>query len=136
MNNTPIDVDMSGKVVLITGATDGIGKATARALAKLGAAVVLAGRNRAKGEQVLAELRQQTGNERLDLLTADLSVQADVRALAQQFKERYDRLDVLVNNAGAVYTTYQRTADALLAQKIITKAPEGAWTSEITDAVK
>ena len=104
---------MSGKVVLVTGATDGIGKATACALAAMGATVVLAGRNRAKGEQVRAELQKQTGNKRLDLLIADLSVQAEVRALAQQYKERYHRLDVLVNNAGAVYTSYQRTVDGI-----------------------
>lgn len=102
---------MRDKVVLVTGATSGIGLETARALARQGATVVIVGRSREKGERVLAELRQSTGNAKIDLLLADLSSMAAVRNLAADFLAKYDRLDVLVNNAGAIYTDRQTTVD-------------------------
>lgn len=102
---------MQGKTVLITGATDGIGKETARALAKQGATVVIVGRNREKSARVLAELKQTTGNPNIELLLADLSSMKEVRALADAFKAKHDRLDVLVNNAGAIYDSRQVTVD-------------------------
>lgn len=102
---------MQGKTVLITGATDGIGKETARALAKMGAKVTIVGRNREKSERVLAELKQSTGNPNIELLLADLSSMQAVRDLAEAFKTKHDRLDVLVNNAGAIYDSREVTVD-------------------------
>lgn len=102
---------MHGKTILITGATDGIGKETARALAKQGATVVIVGRSREKGERVLAELKQTTGNANIELLLADLSSMNEVRALAEAFKAKHNRLDVLVNNAGAIYDKREVTVD-------------------------
>lgn len=104
-------MSMQGKTVLITGATDGIGKETARALAGQGATVVIVGRSPEKGARVLAELKQSTGNPNIELLLADLSSMKEVRALATAFKAKHDRLDVLVNNAGAIYTERQVTVD-------------------------
>lgn len=104
---------MKGKVCLITGGTNGIGLETARALAKMGAKIVIVGRNPVKTAEVAAELKQSTGSEHIDFLLADLSLMAQVRKLADEFKARYDRLDVLVNNAGAVYTSRQLTAEGL-----------------------
>ena len=103
--------DLSGKVILITGATDGIGRVTAEALAKKGARVVLVGRNPEKTRSVVSEIKNNTHNEQVDYMLADLSNQAEVRALAQAFKDRYDRLDVLINNAGALFMSRQTSAD-------------------------
>ena len=104
---------MEGKVVLITGGTSGIGKAAATALAAMGAEVVVSGRNRERGEAALAEIRRSSGNEKVSLMTADLAVQAEVRGLAEGFKERHDRLDVLVNNAGLIRSERTRTPDGI-----------------------
>jgi NAD(P)-dependent dehydrogenase (short-subunit alcohol dehydrogenase family) len=103
---------MGGKVALVTGGTSGIGKATAMALAAMGADVVVVGRDRERGERAAAEIRAQTGGK-VDLALADLSSQAEVRALAEEFKRRYDGLDVLVNNAGLVQSTRTETVDGL-----------------------
>lgn len=103
---------MGGKVALVTGGTSGIGKATAMALAAMGADVVVAGRDRERGERAAAEIRAQTG-ARVDLALADLASQAGVRELAEGFKGRYDRLDVLVNNAGLVQSTRTESPDGL-----------------------
>ncbi len=102
---------MNGKVVMVTGATDGIGKATARALAAMGATVVIVGRNPAKTTATMDELRGATGNNNIDCLLADFASLAQVRQLADAFKQQYDRLDVLVNNAGAVFAQRGETED-------------------------
>jgi NAD(P)-dependent dehydrogenase (short-subunit alcohol dehydrogenase family) len=89
-----------GKTVLVTGATDGLGKVVATMLAKDGAAVLLHGRDRAKGESVLAEIKAAAGNPNLEFYLADLASLAEVRALGGAVKAKHPRLDVLVNNAG------------------------------------
>ena len=94
---------LKNKVILITGATDGIGKAAATEFAQRGAAVTLVGRNQAKTERVVAELKKKTGNTQLDHLLCDLTRMADVKRMAESFKSRHDRLDILVNNAGATF---------------------------------
>ena len=101
---------MNDKVVLITGATNGIGKAAALALAKQGATVVIVGRSAAKTEETAAEIRQQSGVT-VDSFLADLSSMAEVRRLAGEFQQRYSRLDVLVNNAGAFYAKREVSVD-------------------------
>jgi NAD(P)-dependent dehydrogenase (short-subunit alcohol dehydrogenase family) len=97
-----MNTNLSGKVCMVTGGTDGIGKATALGLAKLGATVVIVGRNARKAGQVVEEIRSATRNPHIEALIADFSSLAQVRALAENFKARHDRLDVLVNNAGLV----------------------------------
>ncbi|HVY47572.1 MAG TPA: SDR family oxidoreductase [Minicystis sp.] len=99
------------KVILITGATDGIGKAAARALAKTGATLVLVGRDAKKTDAVIAELQRETEGARIEPLIGDLSRLADVRALAAAFKARHRRLDVLVANAGGAFTKKTMTPD-------------------------
>ena len=103
----------SQRTVLITGANAGIGRATALELARQGHTVVMACRSPARGEKAQAEIREKSGNSQVDLLLADLASQADVRRLADSFKARYDRLDVLVNNAGLFLTTKQITEDGI-----------------------
>jgi retinol dehydrogenase-12 len=104
---------MEGKVVLITGATSGIGKAAATALAAMGAEVVVTGRDRGRGEAALAEIRRASDSEKVSLMLADLAVQAEVRKLADSFRERHDRLDVLVNNAGLIQSRHKKTPDGI-----------------------
>ena len=113
MSNTVPGLPMTGKVCLVTGANSGIGKPTAMALAEMGATVVLVCRNRDTGEEALREIHQRTGNRSSELLIADLSSQAAIRSLAAQFKEKHDRLDVLVNNAGVVMRKRVLTADGI-----------------------
>jgi NAD(P)-dependent dehydrogenase (short-subunit alcohol dehydrogenase family) len=105
--------DLAGKVFLVTGATDGIGKAAAMDFARRGAAMTIVGRSKEKTEQVLAELRTASGNENLDLLLCELSRPADVRRAAAEFEARHDRLDVLVNNAGATFRSPVMGPDGL-----------------------
>ena len=102
---------MGGTTVLITGGTSGIGKATAVAMAAMGANVVVVGRNQERGGAAVEEIKAQSHNESVELMLADLSVQAEVRRLAEEFLERYDRLDVLVNNAGLVQSKRTETPD-------------------------
>ena len=102
---------MIGKICLVTGATDGVGKVTARAMARAGATVIGVGRNPEKVKAVLAEIGDTPGS--VEFMTADLSSQAQVRSLADAFKRKYDRLHVLVNNAGALFTSYRETVDGI-----------------------
>lgn len=88
------------KIILITGATDGLGRRVAQDLAATGATLLLHGRDQGKGEGVLAEIRKATGNERLHYSNADLSSLAQVRQLAETLCAGQARLDVLINNAG------------------------------------
>lgn len=95
--------DLKDKTILVTGATDGIGKAAATELARRGAVLTLIGRDKKKTERVVAELSAATGNANLDYLLCDLSRMAEVKRLAETFLARHDWLDVLVNNAGATF---------------------------------
>lgn len=103
---------MGGKVVLVTGGTSGIGKAAATALAAMGAEVVVTGRNPERGERAAEEIRRDSGGK-VDLALADLSSQREVRWLAGEFRRRYDRLDVLINNAGLVQSGRTETVDGI-----------------------
>ena len=104
---------MTGRTCLITGASSGIGRATARALARLGANLVLVCRDRGRGEDTVAELRDQPGSQAVNLMLADLSSQASVRALAREFLGSAQPLHVLVNNAGVVNLKRTLTADGI-----------------------
>ncbi|MCY1044631.1 SDR family oxidoreductase [Corallococcus sp. bb12-1] len=102
---------LDGKVCLITGATGGIGQETAKALARLGATVVLSGRDEARTAATVAAVREAAPQARVESLLADLSSLASVRALAQAFRERHPRLDILVNNAGLIIDRREVTVD-------------------------
>ena len=104
---------MAGKVVLITGGTGGIGKATAIGLAAQGARVAITGRDRERAEAAAAEIRDATGNPLVDAFAADLSSQAEVRRVAAHVLDAYPRLDVLINNVGGFWATRHVTADGL-----------------------
>lgn len=92
--------DLSDRVVLVTGATDGLGRALAGELAGAGATVAVHGRDADRLETTLAEIRERTGSDRLHGYLADLAELAQVRRLAEEVRAGEDRLHVLVNNAG------------------------------------
>ncbi|MFO0891882.1 MAG: SDR family oxidoreductase [Isosphaeraceae bacterium] len=104
---------VDSKVMMVTGATSGIGEAAAESLARLGASVVLVGRDRERTKSVADRIRQDTGNRSVGYLTADLSSQRSVRELARGFASRYPRLDVLINNAGGIFMRRRLSEDGI-----------------------
>ncbi len=104
---------MQGKVVMVTGATDGIGRSTAEALAARGARVLAVGRNRIKGDRCVADIRENTGHDDIGFFRADLSRQQEVRQLARTICTQQDRLDVLINNAGGLFAIRRTSADGI-----------------------
>jgi retinol dehydrogenase 14 len=104
---------MRGKTCIVTGANSGIGKETALGLARMGASVVLVCRNAEKGRAALADIQRESGSSKLDLLIADISSQASVRALAAQILEKYPRVDVLINNAGTAISKRALSVDGI-----------------------
>ena len=104
---------MQDKICLITGANAGIGQQTALELAQMGATVVIVARDPQRGEAARAAIAATTGNPRVELLQADFASPPSIHAMATSFAARYDRLDVLVNNAGVYLTGREKTADGL-----------------------
>jgi NAD(P)-dependent dehydrogenase (short-subunit alcohol dehydrogenase family) len=111
MNTSP-DRSMSGRTVLITGGTGGIGRATALGLAAMGAHVAITGRDPERTAQTRREL-EGVGHGETDIFVADLSSQAEVRRLAAEVQQRLPRLDVLINNVGGYWNTRHVTVDGL-----------------------
>ena len=103
--------DQTGRVAVVTGANSGIGFETARALAVKGATVVLACRNLAKGQEALEKITTAHSVARVDLMVLDLSDLQSIREFAHVFKEKYDRLDLLINNAGVMVPPYSKTRE-------------------------
>ncbi|HEX2696177.1 MAG TPA: SDR family NAD(P)-dependent oxidoreductase [Anaerolineales bacterium] len=99
------------KIILITGATAGMGKATALELLRTDSKVVIGARNAAHGEAARAELRAATGREDVDMVTGDFASLASVRKMAESFRNKYSHLDVLINNAGIYRNKRELSAD-------------------------
>jgi NAD(P)-dependent dehydrogenase (short-subunit alcohol dehydrogenase family) len=93
---------MHGKIVLITGATSGLGKIAAKELAKKGARVIIHGRNKDKAESVKNNLIKACHHDKVDTVIADFSSLHQVRQMAEEIIQKYDRIDVLINNAGGI----------------------------------
>lgn len=104
---------MENKIVMVTGATAGIGQVTALELARMGAQVVVVSRSEPRCQATVDQIRRETGNDRVSYLVADLSSQAQVRSLAQAFHQQFERLDVLVNNAGAFIMRRKLSPDGI-----------------------
>ncbi len=104
---------MKDKIALVTGATGGIGKATALALAKTGMTVVMVARDSQRGEAARQAIIQQSGNPNSHLLLADLSRYASIQQATDQFKAQFSRLDILINNAGVYKSTRVLTSEGL-----------------------
>lgn len=104
---------MDGKTCIVTGATSGIGMATARELARRGARVAIVCRSEEKGRETIAAIRRETGNEALDLFVADLSSQAEIRRVAAEILDRCPEIHVLVNNAAVINLRRETTVDGI-----------------------
>jgi NAD(P)-dependent dehydrogenase (short-subunit alcohol dehydrogenase family) len=103
--------DLAGKTAIVTGATGGIGKETARVLAGKGANVILAVRNVEKGEQVADEFRRAPSKGKISVLALELGSLASIKAFAEKVMAAERRLDILVNNAGVMFPPYEKTED-------------------------
>ena len=103
--------ELQGKICLVTGSNSGIGKETAIDLAKMGATVVMVVRSKERGEKSQKEIVKQSGNSSVDLMICDLSSMESIRQFSEEFKKKYKRLDVLVNNAGAVFSRREVTPE-------------------------
>ncbi|MFX1595582.1 MAG: SDR family NAD(P)-dependent oxidoreductase, partial [Promethearchaeota archaeon] len=104
---------MKEKVCIVTGANSGIGKATALGLAKLGATIVMVCRNKERGEVAKTEILNKSENSLVDLFIADLSSQKSIQQFALEFKKKYNKLHVLINNAGINPTKRRLTPEGI-----------------------
>jgi len=128
---------MQGQNVVITGGTDGIGKAAATRLAKLGARLLLIGRNPDKGEAAVAEIKRISDNDAVTYTQADLSVLKNVRRIAEPIRETFDRLDVLVHCAGNIFPRQRTlTEDGLELSFAIQYMARFVLTHELLDLLR
>ena len=104
---------MLGKTCIVTGATSGIGLVTARALAEQGATLIIVGRDPDRTQATVTRLQQETGNREVTALVADLSSQEQIAHLTSEFQHRFSRLNVLVNNAGGIFSERQLSVDGI-----------------------
>lgn len=104
---------MQDKIIVITGANSGIGKATAQQLAKEGAHIVLVCRSQERGEAAMQEIEKATGNKKIDLMLCDVASQESIKAFGAAFRQNYDRIDVLINNAGGIFGKKQLSPEGL-----------------------
>jgi len=128
--------DMTGKICIVTGSNSGIGKTTALALAEMGATVVMIVRNPEKGEIARQDIIEHSGNELVDILVADLSSMEEVRRVAEEFKNKYSKLDVLVNNAGGLLNKQHITVDGNELTFAINHLTPFLLTHELLDPLK
>lgn len=128
--------DLTGKIALVTGANSGIGFATAQGLAQRGATVVMLCRNRDKGEAARQAIAQATGSQTVHLILADLGVQTQVRRAADEFKARFSRLDILINNAAIIPAQRELTSDGLETQFAVNHLSYVLLTHLLLDVLK
>ncbi len=106
-------ISLKEKTVLVTGSTDGIGRQTALEIARLGAGLIIHGRNEKRAVTAAKSIKSTAKNQYVEFITADLSSQEQIRAMSDEIHERYKRLDILINNAGVVQKTKTLTVDGL-----------------------
>lgn len=104
---------MKDKTILITGGSSGIGLATAEALAAMGAEIIIAARSEQKLKEALAHIESKTGNKNIKYYVTDFSSQISIRSLAESIKKNYQKIDVLINNAGGVFSAFKLNDDGL-----------------------
>lgn len=127
---------MKDKVVMVTGATSGIGKVAATALASQGAHVAIVSRSEEKCQQVAKQIREHTNNSNVAYFVGDLSSLAEVRRVAQEFLAKYDRLDVLLNNAGAMFEQRRESIDGYEMTLALNHLNYFLLTHELLDLLK
>ena len=127
---------MQNKVVMVTGATNGIGLEAAKMLAAKGATIIGVGRNSQKCADAANQIKTATGNPNVEFLVADLSLQSEVRQVATEFKRKYNRLDVLLNNAGAYFANRETNADGQEMTWALNHLNYFVLTDELLDVLK
>ena len=120
---------------IITGANSGIGKATAKGLAKLGATIILVSRNHTRGERTLAELKRTTGSNKFYLFISDLSSQKSILDFAVEIKSKFSCIDILINNAGAYFSKRHITVDGIEATFAVNYLSRFLLTNLILDNI-
>ncbi len=129
-------IDLTGKLVVVTGASAGIGVETARALASAGARVVMAVRDTAKGEKAAAQIRESVPDAQLEIRELDLGSLASVRAFGESFRADHDTLDLLINNAGVMACPQAQTSDGFDMQLGTNHLGHFALTAELLPALR
>jgi NAD(P)-dependent dehydrogenase (short-subunit alcohol dehydrogenase family) len=127
---------MQQKTVLVTGANQGIGKASALALARQGAGITIVSRSEERGRSACADIEAACASAHVDLIVADLSSQAEVKRVAAEFKSRHARLDVLVNNAGVFVPARHTTVDGIEETFAVNHLSYFLLTRELLDVLK
>lgn len=127
---------MRTKTVVVTGATDGVGKEAATRIAEAGATLLLVGRNPDKGRAVVERMRRQAGNPAISFLCADLARLDEVRRVAGEIRDRCGRLDVLLNNVGAIFMRRRESADGIEMTWALNHLGYFLLTHELLDLVK
>jgi NAD(P)-dependent dehydrogenase (short-subunit alcohol dehydrogenase family) len=128
--------DMAGKTIVLTGATSGIGRATAVALAELGARMILLGRNPGRCEETLGEIKERTGRTDMELIRCDLASLAGIREAADAILAATDTIHVLLNNAGVTMTSRSVTADGYETTFAVNHLAYFALTSHLLPALQ
>jgi NAD(P)-dependent dehydrogenase (short-subunit alcohol dehydrogenase family) len=128
--------NMQNKVVIVTGATNGIGFESAKVLAGMDATIIGVGRNPQKCADAASQIKTATGNAKVEFLVADLAVQAQVRQLAATFKQKYNRLDVLLNNAGGYFAKRETNANGQEMTWALNHLNYFVLTNELLDVLK
>lgn len=129
-------LDMTGKHVIVTGATNGIGEVAALELARMGATVIVISRSESKCKATVDRIKAETGNANVSYLVADLSSIADTRRVASAYKAQFDRLDVLVNNAGALFNDRKESVDGIELTMALNHIGYFVLTGELLDLIK
>ena len=127
---------MSGKICIVTGSNSGIGKETALALVEMDATVIMVVRNQKKGQKTLNEIIAQTGNHSVSLMLCDMSSMASIRSFAKEFKKKYSRLDVLVNNASGQFSKREVTPEGFERTFMVDYLAPFLLTYELLDLLK
>jgi NAD(P)-dependent dehydrogenase (short-subunit alcohol dehydrogenase family) len=128
--------DLTGKIIIVTGGNSGLGYESVKAFAKKGAEVILASRSLEKGESAKSEILKFSSKGKISVIQFDLMDFASIKKFANDFKEKYDRLDVLLNNAGIMTTPYFLTKDGLEAQNGTNHFGHFALTGQLFDILK
>jgi len=127
--------DLSGKVAIVTGANSGIGYETAKALAAKGATVVMACRNLDKAQSAITNIQSNVTDAHLEIIQLDLADLASVKAFATSFKEKHNRLDLLINNAGIMIPPYTKTKDGFEVQFGANHLGHFVLTAQLIDVI-
>lgn len=129
-------MDIQNKICLITGATSGIGKETALALAQKGAHIIFTSRNEEKGKRIQEELIQNSQNESIEMMPCELASFQSIRDFAKAFQSKYSELHILINNAGVWGNKFETTQDSIEQTFAVNHLAPFLLTNLLLDTIK